>query len=161
MARRLRRALPALAALAAALAVPASAAGGLIVIGKGIRGAAVDMTQKQVRGVLGTPTKTIRGTNDFGPYTQLRYGGLSVMFQGNAKVTSVRTTSPADRTASGIGVGSTKASLKARVKGVRCEVVLGDEFCYVGRYEPGRLATAFLLDKRGRIRDVTIGYVID
>lgn len=158
MARRLALS----AALVAALAVPAAAStGGPIVVGKSIRGVALDMTQKQVRAVLGTPKKTVRRNNEFGPYTEFTYNGLKVTFQGNATVTGMRTTSRLDRTKDGIGVGSTIAEVKAKVRGVRCESSGGGApLCSLGRYAPGQLVTAFFTDGQ-RVTEVIIGYVID
>src|SRR5919197_1248388 len=57
------------------------------------------MTQAQVRALLGPPPKVKHGSSDFGPYTRFTYPRVTVMFQGNAKVTSVWTQSPAEKTA--------------------------------------------------------------
>jgi hypothetical protein len=148
--------------VAAALLVPASAGAGVIVVGKGIRGARLGMTQKQVRAALGKPLAVVHRSNDFGPYTELAYAGLKVTFQGNTAVTAVRTTSASDRTAAGIGVGSTKAQVQAKVPGVHCGGKdLGPRLCQVGQSLPGKLVTAFFFSAAGRITEVLVGVVID
>lgn len=149
----------ALVALAAALALPATAAG-TIVIGKGIGGVALGMSQAQVRARLGPPARVERGRNDFGPYVVLHYPTLTVRFQAVRGASSVSTTSPRERTPSGVGVGSTRAELRAKVPGIRCQRELGVDHCWVGRFQPGRVVTDFLL-RKDRVSRVTIGVVID
>jgi hypothetical protein len=146
---------------ALALLVPAGATAGVIVIGKSIRGVALGMTQKKVKAVLGTPTKTVHKSNDFGPYTELTYPGLKVTFQGNSNVTAVRTTSRADKTAGGLGVGSTVADVKAKVSGLQCDPAGKPRICQKGKSLPGKLVTAFFFNPAGRLDEILIGYVID
>jgi hypothetical protein len=150
-----RRAL--LVCAAAALLLAGTAGAGLIVVGASIHGVRLGMTQKQVRAAAGTPRSVVHRTNDFGPYTELRYASLKVTFQGDTQATAVSTTSSADRTAAGIGVGSTKAQVVAKVPGVRCT----GRVCQVGRSLPGKVVTAFFLSASGHVTQVLVGYVID
>jgi hypothetical protein len=113
-----------------------------------------------VRAKLGAPARIRRGTNDFGPFVQLVYPRVTVTFQNGPKATGVRTTSRLERTARGVGVGSTEAQVRARVAGIRCESVGDFRHCFVGRFLAGRLVTDFQL-RKGRVSVVVIGYVLD
>jgi hypothetical protein len=145
--------------LALAVAAPAHARA-TIVVQKGIAGVELRMTKTQVRARLGTPKLVRTGSNDFGPYTKFVYPRVTVTFQSGPRVTSTETTSPRERTATGVGVGSTEARLKAAVRGVRCMTTLSSRQCVVGTFKPGRIVTAFFID-RSRISSVIVGFVLD
>lgn len=142
-------------ACAAAL-VLASPGVGAIVVQHGIAGVRLHMTKSQVRALLGTPQHIQTGRNDFGRYTTFRYARVSVTFQSGVKVTGMRTSSPLERTATGVGVGATRAKVKSKVPGARC----GPQQCVVGRFTPGSVVTSFIL-KRGRVSAVVVGIVLD
>jgi len=144
-----------------ALVVP-PAASALIQIDRGIAGARIGNTKAQVRTALGTPTRVRNATNEFGPFTVFRYrGGIRVTFQGRTTVTAVSTTGLGDRTARGVGVGSTGQAVRQRVPGVTCEPVPGGRrFCQTGEGRPGQRITAFFI-RNGRVTSVTVGRVID
>ena len=124
-------------------------------------GITLDMTQAQVKKVLGSGSAQ-RGKNDFGPYTILRYPKLdiNVIFQGNARVTTITTSGKRERTTKDIGVGSSERAVKRNVRGVKCETFAGIRSCHVGSFLPGKRVTDFVI-RRGRVSRVTIGYVID
>ncbi len=138
-----------------ALAFPAAAAG-TIVPQRGIAGVKLHMKTADVRARLGPPTAVQKGRNDFGRYTTFVYSRVRVTFQSGNRVTGLRTTSRLERTAAGVGVGSTKASVKAHVAGVTC----GAAQCFLGSFMPGRTVTSFLL-RHGRVRAVVVGIVLD
>jgi hypothetical protein len=151
---------PAALVAVAALALPAQA-GAYIQIDRGIAGARIGNTQAQVKTALGNPKLTKTGTNDFGPFTQLYYeGGLRVFFQGNDKVTAINTTGLGDRTAKGVGVGSTENAVKSKVPGVKCETFGTFRTCHTGTGNPGERITDFVI-KNGKVTRVTVGIVID
>ena len=140
-------------------ALLAARADGVIVPQRGIAGVALGMTPAQVRAELGTPSSVRRGRNIFGPWTRYRYRRLTIFFQGSRSVTSISTTRRTERTARGVGVGSTERQLRARVR-VRCQTFFGARHCYVGSYRPGTRVTDFIV-KRGRVVQVVVGIVID
>ncbi len=138
----------------------AGPAGAVIQVQEGISGVRLGMTQDRVRESLGTP-RVRTGTNEFGPFTEFRYGGgIVVMFQGNTNVTAVSISGPTDRTKRGVGVGSSERKVRRRVPGVRCETIARIRSCHVGDFRPGQRVTDFLI-RRGRVVRVTVGLVID
>jgi hypothetical protein len=146
-------------ALLIALALPASAAA-RIVPQRGIAGATLDMTRAELQHKRGAPDKSlVRDSQIFGKYETWFYGKTSIdMFRkGDEKVFNISTTDRSERTASDVGVGSTAAAVKKGVSGVRCD----SRHCFLGRFDPGRKVTDFLLSKTGRVTRVTIGYVFD
>ena len=118
------------------------------------------MTQAQVKAKVGLPGKVERGSNEIGPYTTYRYRTYRVTFFAGGNVTQLDTLSTRERTTTGVGVGSTRAEVAARVAGVRCLEEFGYNHCYVGTWKPGRVITDFAI-KNGRVSRISIGYVID
>ena len=161
MARLSRRLTPiAAVALLAPLGAPA-AAEALIQVDRGIAGARLGNSRAEVRAALGAPDSTRSGSNDFGPFLQWRFkGGITVTFQGRREVSAVTTTGRGDRTARGVGVGSTEATVKKRVRGVRCETTFGTRSCHTGRFTVGEIITDFLI-RNGKVTRVMIGRVFD
>jgi hypothetical protein len=156
----MRLAFP-MALAAVALALAASSASAAIIPQQGIAGVKIGMSPAKARGVLGKPTKVKHGKNDFGVYTVFIYPGLFVTFQGNGAVTGVETTRASEKTATGAGVGSTEAQLRAKVKGLTCKTESGYRHCYLGTFLPGRRVTDFSLTVNGRVVRVDVGLVID
>ena len=129
---------------------------------KGMAGVRLDMTQAQMRTVLGNPTTVKQGVNDFGAYTQFLYPRkITVTFQGNQHVTGISTKGRTERTARGVGVGSTENDVESKVTHARCDTIAGVRTCHVGQFEPGRRVTVFLMSKRGHVSTVTVGFVVD
>jgi hypothetical protein len=160
MARLSRRLTLAAAALLAPLGAPA-AAEALIQVDRGIAGARLGNSRAEVRAALGAPASTRSGTNDFGPFLQWRFrGGITVIFQGRREVSTVSTSGRGDRTRRGVGVGSTEAAVRRRVRGVRCETTFGTRSCHTGRFTVGEIITDFLI-RDGKVRRVSIGRVFD
>jgi len=142
-----------LAAVGLAAAAPAGAA---IVPQRSIAGVELSMTKPEVRDVLGEPDEIVQGANEFGAFTVFKYRRLRVTFQGRTNVTAVSTTRRNERTARGIGFGSTRAQVRNNVSGVRCN----RRECVKGRFLPGRRVTVFRLF-RGKVAQTLVGFVID
>lgn len=130
-----------------------------------IRGIGVGMTGAQVRHAAGRPdAEAVRNHPVLGRTKVWRYGRATVTFDGtrsSSEVVSVTTTSRSDRTAKGVGVGSTEAAVRAGVAGVRCVTELGYRHCVVGRQVAGQLVTDFSIGRSGRVTRVLLGRVID
>lgn len=156
MPSRLRPILLAAAFVALVLGCGAGEARATIVPQRSIAGVTLEMTKAQVRAKLGPPPRVRRGRNDFGAWTQFVYSRVEVTFQGADAATGLQTTSPKERTAGGAHVGSTKAELRAKVRGLRCE----PGHCFLGSFLPGKRVTDFFL-RYGRVTRIVIGFVID
>jgi hypothetical protein len=77
-------------------------------------------------------------------------------------VVGIRTVDRRERTASGVGVGSTEAQVKAGVAGVICRNEFGLSHCAKGQFRAGQRVTDFALDgPGGKVVAVTVGFVID
>lgn len=154
----MRRALIGCIAIGALVSVGDASA--KIVLQRGMAGIQLGMTKSTVLAKLGNPMHIKNSSNDFGTYTRFDYANLTVLFQGGLRVSALRTTSRSERTAAGIGVGSTVAAVKAKVPKVKCAKEFGFRHCYVGAFKPGRVITDFLV-KNGRVWQVVIGRVLD
>lgn len=147
----------ALAALSFVALSPSAMA--TIKVGRGMAGVRMNMTQAQVRAVLGEPRKIERTTNDFGPHVSFVYAGkLRVGFQGGENVSNITTTGTAERL-NGVGVGSTERAAD-RLRGFRCKTYFEFRTCYAGSFEPGRIVTDFVI-RRGKVVRASVGRVID
>jgi hypothetical protein len=131
-----------------------------IVPQQGIGGARLGMTQNAVKAALGAPTRVRRTPNELAPTVVYTYSTVQVTFFGGSRATSIATRSAAQRTARGVGVGSTEARVIDTVRGVRCFTDSGYRHCHVGTWQPGRKVTDFTI-RNGRVTRVTVGYVID
>ncbi len=118
------------------------------------------MSKAEVREQLGHPRAVRRGKNIFGVWVRYRYRGITVDFQGGVRVTSVSTTLRRERTARGVGVGSTEAFLRARLRGERCRTEYRLRHCWLGSFRPGKTVTDFSI-RRGRVTRVVVGFVLD
>jgi hypothetical protein len=158
------RPLAALTVVAAALiaAAPASAA---IVPQRGIDGIRLGMTVHQVRTARGAPDAVIFSRHPIIGRTRIyKYGLTYATFEctcPSAKVLSIRTASRRERTSRGIGIGSPRAAVAAKVPTVRCRVEFGLDHCYVGRFVAGKRVTDFRIGRSGRVVSVVVGFVID
>ena len=159
--------LVAVCAVAALVAASAGSAGTkakctLLVPGKSLACVSLGMTQAQVKAVAGAPRSTSKTTGCCGRILSFVYPGFTVSFPGQDAafkgVGWVWTTSHAYRTATGVGIGSTKAQLLAGVKGVRCGAFhLASTFCIVGKAVDDPKQTLFAL-RNGRVAWERLGF---
>lgn len=159
---------PAIAAGATALAlllVP-SVASARIVPGSSIAGVKLGASVEDVRGVLGTPRRISHPSNEItGTTTVYAYRGLTVTFgpgsAAEATVIAVSSGRRAERTARGIGVGSSRGALRRAYPKVRCEAVGRRAVCTLGALKPGARVTTFRIAASNRVGRVEVGLVID
>ena len=104
------------------------------------------MTKAQVRARLGAPIGTGGG--------RFYYPRVWVGFR-LGRVTEVTTTRPTERTASGVGVDSSEAAVRAAYPSIVCASAGGFRRCRIGSGEPGTRATDFLLG-HGRVLQVSV-----
>jgi hypothetical protein len=156
--------LPLAAAAACSLALPA-AADARIVVQRSIAGVTMGMSTAKVTDTLGKPDRKRTVESEIlGRTSEWVYGRTRVQFSGTEKssqVIQVETRDPEERTAAGIGLGSTKAELKRSIKKARCESGEGFSLCSVGSFRPGNTVTTFRLTPKNRVSSVSIGTVID
>jgi hypothetical protein len=165
--KRLALSLLAISALAVPAAAPAvsppgASANGSLVPRARSGGVKVGMTVAQFRERLGTPASDRPTVHPILGLTRtLRYGQLTVSFDGRASTspaTAVMTESRTDRTAAGLGVGSTDPG-RHQGPAVRDKPRIPD--LHPGRAAPRAPGHRLLADQRGRVKRVTLGRVID
>ena len=163
---RLGRGAALLATVTATLCLLAPPAGARIVLQTGIARINLGLTRAQVVARKGQPDgERTLASEFFGRVRIMRYGQTKAFFSGtkrSAEVNAVRTKDREQRTASGVGVGSTEAAVRERIAGVRCGTDLGTRHCFVGYSQPGRRITEFFISRRTRrVTEVVIGFVVD
>jgi hypothetical protein len=73
-------------------------------------------------------------------------------------VTALRTSSRLERTARGLGVGSTEIAVRRALPHVACYAAEGGRQCILGKLVPGRAVTIFELE-RGLVTQLVVGIV--
>ena len=152
-----------LSGLVLVLAVPAAQA--RIVPQRGIKGIRLGMTVSQVRARLGPPDRIVFRRDPIqGRVRVYAYGLTHASFSpgdASARVNDITTTSRRERTTRGVGVGSRRTQVAAKVRGIRCRVEFGVDHCFIGSFLAGHRVTDFRIGPTGRVRSVTVGFVID
>lgn len=148
------------AAAAGLLLTGMPSASAAIVPDVGIKGIKLDHRKKTVIRKLGEPNRIEKGVNDFGKWQVLHYSRKFKITLTNKVVTQLRTTSAGQRTATGVGVGSTKREVKDGVAGVTCERSAGMLSCHTGDFLPGQAMTVFEF-RRGEVTMVFVARVLD
>lgn len=155
-----------LLALAGAVALLAAApAGATIVLQEGMAKVKLGMTQAKVRAARGAPDSNTTQSDDILGHTRTyKYGKVTVVFDGTSKasrVYSVYTKGKGERTSAGIGVGSKKADVAAKVPGVKCRHESGLNHCIIGALKAGRTVTDFVMNSHDRVTGVVVAIVVD
>ena len=154
----------ALAAVVAFLALCGTASA-TIVPQRGMIGVEIGDSVAEVRKAAGAPDGIVFRDNEIiGRQRLYRYGKTWVLFNGDdpdSTVSSLHTTSRRERMANGVGVGTPRREVARKVKRAKCVVEFGFDHCYIGSFRPGTRVTDFRIGKRGRVKSVTVGIVID
>jgi hypothetical protein len=149
------------------LAAPASAT---IVPGKGMAGVELGQCQKRVIEILGFPDRTFGSNDVFGFVSRYYYNerGLKLEFRKGAgrclMLGSIRTTKGQERTAEGVGKGTLRKTLRAKLRGEKCRTFKQPKrirICWLGSFTPSKPITEFRIDSKGRVNNVRVAYVID
>jgi hypothetical protein len=119
------------AALAAGLvAEPAGAK----VTFSGIGDVKLGMSEADVREELGRPSSTGRWTDGRSTLLKFRRRKIEVVVdRDSGQVMGIKTTSRGQRTSSGLGVGSSERTVRARLRGERCSTALDKRVCSLER----------------------------
>jgi outer membrane protein assembly factor BamE (lipoprotein component of BamABCDE complex) len=160
-----------IAAAAAIVALGAAApASAEIVPQESIAGVSVGMSERQVVAVLGEPGNVAYrygGSTGEDFFTTYRYGkrGVKVRFirrrAGNRVNTVEVYKGRQELTATGIGITSHRDEVKAQVAGSRCKRYDRTyAICTIGRGRIGDIQTTFWLNRRDRVKLVTLGRIL-
>jgi hypothetical protein len=161
-ARLLRSALGLALIAALCFAAPAAAT---IVPGRGMAGVTLRMTESQVRGKMGAPSliTPMRGALGF-VVTRLHYRRIDVDLQrldGKLVVIRLLTKRPAERTESGVGVGSPVAAVE-RLAGARCWREASMRYCGIGnRDKPLSRFTMFWIGADRRVTSISVSLIVN
>ncbi len=153
-----------------ALLLAAAPASATIVPGKGMAGVELGDCIERAIEVLGYPDRTF-GSRDFAGFKESYYynqRALKLEFRrGPGKcleLTSVRTRSGEERTKEGVGKGTRRKALRAKLKGEKCRTFTRPKrisICWLGSMTPSKPLTEFRIDSKGRVNNVRVAIVID
>ena len=152
--------LLALAVNGASASLPAKAQA--LVPQRSLAGVKIGMIASQVRAVLGRPSSNKVSVRPIlGKVRTMDFGATEVLFRGTAAtapVNTISTSSHGERTAQGVGVGSTEAQLVAKLSGEHCLTELGYRHCFIGKWSKGFVVTDFSIANR-RVTLITLGVI--
>jgi hypothetical protein len=153
-----------------ALLVAAAPASATIVPGKGMAGVTLGQCQERVIQILGPPDRTF-GSRDFAGFKSSYYynaKALKLEFRAGPDeclvLSSIRTRSGEERTKEGVGKGTKRKALRAKLKGEKCRTFTRPKritICWLGSMTPSKPLTEFRIDSKGRVNNVRVGIVID
>jgi hypothetical protein len=143
------RLVAATATVLTTIALATASAGAAIDPGNGIAGIEVGMTADEIVAAKGAPDadRTIKYPGQDG--RRLRYGKTKALFANtadDARPWQIFTTSPAQRTKRGAGVGWTEERLSSEIARLRCGNPGGFRICTIGPIP--RSDTTFYISKR-------------
>jgi hypothetical protein len=152
------------------LLVLTASAGAVIVPNKGMAGAKLGQRIDRVVNENGAPDRTFGRHDTFGfveTYTYVQRG-LKLEFRQGAEdslvLTSIRTTKGRERTKEGVGKGTTRKALRARLHGEKCRSFTRPKrmsICWLGSMTPSKPITEFRIDSKQRVDNVRVAYVVD
>jgi hypothetical protein len=154
------------------LLVLAAPAGAVIVPGKGMAGAQLGQCIEDVVKVVGEPDKTFGKTEPTGEFVETyTYNELGLkirFFHGPGECLEAGeffTSKGKERTAEGVGKGTMRKTLKAKLEHAKCETFkIGKRrirSCHIGSFTPSKKVTEFRIDSKGRVSNVSVRYVSD
>jgi hypothetical protein len=159
-----------LAVTVLALLLAAAPASATIVPQKGMAGVTLGQCQQEVIDILGFPDRTF-GSHDFAGIKSSYYynqKALKLEFRtgpGECLVlSSIRTRSGEERTKEGVGKGTTRKDLRAKLKHEKCRTFKRPKrisICWLGSMTPSKPLTEFRIDSKGRVNNIRVGIVID
>jgi hypothetical protein len=137
----------------------------VIVPGQGMAGITLRMTGSQVRTRLGEPTRITRTRGALGNLvTRLHYPQVDIDLQtltGHPVVIRILTARAGERTASGIGVGSSLIAVE-RLRGVRCSREGAAHYCGIGnRAKPLSHFTMFWIGAKQRVTLIAVSLIVN
>lgn len=146
---RLAGAMTVAALMLGAIASPASAR----VTFSGIDGVNLGMSEADVTGALGTPSKSRPGRQASTKTLVYRRRKLEVVVHsGRDRVVSIITRSRAERTSAGLGIGTSTGFLRSRLRDEKCSTARDTMICSVQR---GDRVMDFEI-RRGRVSRVAV-----
>jgi hypothetical protein len=148
-----------IAAAATVLAFAAAPASAEIVVNKSVAGVEPGMSQEQVLDLIGDPDRNVTNAAFDTTYTY-RSLGIKVVFAPNGDtndVTTVIVYRKGEKTASGVGIGSTLKALRAGVPKVRCVRAPNRKHLWCSR-QTSRIHTTFVVTSTKKIREIVFGY---
>ena len=148
-------------------AAPASAT---IVPGKGMAGVELGDCQERAIEVLGPPDRTFGSNDVFGFVSRYYYNARALKLEFRRgpgeclELTSIRTRSGEERTKDGVGKGTLRKALRAKLKGETCRTFKRPKrisICWLGSFTPSKPLTEFRIDSKGRVNNIRVAIVID
>src|SRR3954453_7148513 len=152
----------------------AAPAGAVIVPGQGMAGVAARLGQciEYVVAEIGEPDKTFGKTEPTGEFVETyTYDKLGIkvrFFRGPGECLVAGgffTPASKERTAEGVGKGTTRRTLKRKLKHVKCETFRQGKrkirSCHIGTFTPAKRVTEFRMTAKGRVGTISVRYVSD
>jgi|1186.fasta_scaffold49438_3 hypothetical protein len=156
----LNRPLFIITAVAGLLLAASPAAQARIRVNKSIGGVQIGMSSQRVSAILGKPARRFRSEEGITTlvYRHHQMRVLLVEEQSNFfDVFSVQTTSPKERTRSGVGVGTSEATLRRRLHGEHCRNFPTGRACVQGGNNRGTASeTDWEIGRNHRVKAVRI-----
>jgi hypothetical protein len=150
----------------------AAPAGAVIVPGKGMAGAKLGQCIEDVVAKIGEPDKTFGKTEPTGEFVETyTYDKLGIkvrFFHGPGECLVAGeffTAASKERTVEGVGKGTTRRTLKKKLKHVKCQTFRQGKrkirSCHIGSFTPSKRVTEFRMTAKGRVGTISVRVVSD